>query len=107
MSQKELIKQLAINGNDLIELGYEDKKIGEMLNTLLNIVIDDNYLNNKESLLNVINNLNHSFGYFPYNIENSKLLISLLGPELRVAYELLDKNILFLLYNPLFLALTL
>lgn len=51
------LKQLAINGNDLIKLGYEDKKIGEMLNTLLNIVIDDNYLNNKESLLNIINNL--------------------------------------------------
>lgn len=51
------LKQLAINGNDLIELGYQNKQIGEMLDILLSIVIDNDSLNNKNSLLNIVKHL--------------------------------------------------
>lgn len=45
------IKDLAINGNDLMEIGYKGKKIGEILNTLLNMVISEKIENDFDVLL--------------------------------------------------------
>ncbi len=49
-----LIKDLAINGNDLIKLGYSGQKIGEILEKLLEAVIDNPQYNTKEKLVNLI-----------------------------------------------------
>lgn len=49
-----LIKHLSLNGNDLIELGYEGHEIGEILNRLLNCVIEQPLLNTKENLIKLI-----------------------------------------------------
>lgn len=46
------LKNLAINGNDLIALGLEGKKIGIILNDLLDKVIDGKIENEKNILLN-------------------------------------------------------
>ena len=59
--QKELekgtaltLKDLAVKGNDLINEGFEKgKKLGLILDQLLNCVIEDPSMNNKETLLNV------------------------------------------------------
>ena len=48
------LKDLAINGNDLLELGFKGKKIGEALNKALDLVLDDDSLNIKEILLKLI-----------------------------------------------------
>lgn len=46
------LKQLAVNGNDLINLGITDgKKIGKTLKLLLSLVIDEKLENNKTALL--------------------------------------------------------
>ena len=46
------LKDLAINGNDLIQLGYKPgKKIGTVLNQLLEMVIDDKIANDHKQLL--------------------------------------------------------
>lgn len=45
------LKDLNINGNDLIDIGYKGKDIGAELDRLLEIVINDSNLNNKEYLL--------------------------------------------------------
>ena len=46
------LKQLAINGNDLIERGVaQGREIGNILNVLLEMVIVDNVKNDKEELL--------------------------------------------------------
>lgn len=45
------IKDLDINGNDLIKLGFHGKEIGDMLNKILNYVIDNPDKNNKENLI--------------------------------------------------------
>jgi len=45
------IKDLNINGKDLIELGLRGKNIGEILNYLLEKVIEDNSMNNKKKLI--------------------------------------------------------
>lgn len=48
------LKDLAINGNDLIQLGYKPgKKIGKVLNQLLEMVIDGTMENNKAKLVNM------------------------------------------------------
>lgn len=48
------LKDLAINGNDLIQIGYKPgKEIGVMLNRLLEMVIDDTIKNEKEVLLDI------------------------------------------------------
>lgn len=44
-------KDLAINGNDLAALGYTGTKIGEQLEWLLEIVLDDPTKNNKDDLI--------------------------------------------------------
>lgn len=45
------LKQLAVNGNDLINLGFSGSQIGKVLNTLLNLVIDGEIPNDKQKLL--------------------------------------------------------
>lgn len=45
------LKELKINGNDLIKLNYKNEEIGKILLILLNEVIDDESKNNKEYLL--------------------------------------------------------
>jgi tRNA nucleotidyltransferase/poly(A) polymerase len=51
------LKDLQINGNDLIELNYRGKQIGEILNAALLAVIDEKVTNNRETLLNHITKL--------------------------------------------------
>jgi tRNA nucleotidyltransferase (CCA-adding enzyme) len=47
-----LLKDLAINGKDLIDLGYQEGvELGGMLKKLLEIVIDQPELNRRERLL--------------------------------------------------------
>lgn len=48
------IKDLAINGSDLIGLGYKGKDIGIVLNRLLGMVINDPELNDKRKLEKII-----------------------------------------------------
>ena len=45
------LKDLAINGNDLIELGFQGKEIGNCLNRLLEQVIDEQLPNDRDALL--------------------------------------------------------
>ena len=50
--QPLLVKDLKINGNDLIQLGFKQgKEIGETLNKLLEMVLENPELNNKEFLI--------------------------------------------------------
>ena len=48
------IKNLKINGTDIIYLGYKNKEIGDILNNLLEAVIVNPKLNNKELLIKKI-----------------------------------------------------
>ena len=48
------LKYLAINGNDLIELGYKGKQIGEILNKLLDLVMGDRIKNTRAELLQIV-----------------------------------------------------
>ncbi len=48
------ISQLAINGKDLMELAIEGKKIGEVLEYILKMVINDNNLNKREILIKLV-----------------------------------------------------
>ncbi|SJZ40804.1 CCA tRNA nucleotidyltransferase [Anaerorhabdus furcosa] len=48
------LKQLAITGQDLKNLGYKDKNISLILNDILNEVIKDKLNNNKEEILKYI-----------------------------------------------------
>lgn len=48
---------LAINGNDLLILGYKGKQIGKILNTLLDMVMQDETLNTKEKLFSCVKTL--------------------------------------------------
>ena len=50
-----LIKHLAINGNDLIELGISGNTIGDVLERLKNYVIENPIENTKENLINEAN----------------------------------------------------
>jgi len=45
------LKDLAINGDDLIKLGYSGKNVGELLNHLLEEVIEERLENDRESLI--------------------------------------------------------
>jgi len=49
------LKDLKINGNDLIELGYIGKEIGIKLNECLEMIIDNSDLNEREGLLDYCN----------------------------------------------------
>jgi len=48
------VKDLDINGYDLMELGFKGREIGEQLNWLLERVIDDHKLNKKSILIDLI-----------------------------------------------------
>lgn len=49
------IRQLDINGHDLIESGYEEGKIiGEIMEYLLDVVIENPTLNYREKLINIV-----------------------------------------------------
>ena len=48
------LKDLAVKGNDLLELGMEGKKIGETLNHLLEQVLDEKLPNDRAALLNAV-----------------------------------------------------
>lgn len=50
------IKHLAIDGNDLISLGFKGKKIGETLEKCLTAVIDGKVENKKDKLLEYVKN---------------------------------------------------
>jgi len=50
------IKDLAINGSDLTEIGYKGKEIGTILNRLLEMVIQDPELNDKKELIYNVRN---------------------------------------------------
>lgn len=45
------LKDLAINGNDLLNLGFSGRQIGDMLNILLGKVLDERLSNDRETLL--------------------------------------------------------
>ena len=47
------VRSLAVNGNELLQVGIEAKKIGEIMSRLLLAVIESPELNNKESLINI------------------------------------------------------
>ncbi len=49
------LKNLAINGNDLLKNGLHGVEIGETLKQLLNLVIEEKLPNEKDKLLNYIN----------------------------------------------------
>ena len=50
------IKHLAIDGNDVVALGFKGKRIGETLEKCLNAVIDGKVENEKDKLLSFIKN---------------------------------------------------
>ncbi len=50
------VKDLAVNGNDIKELGFEGREIGEILSYLLERVVSDELNNDKETLLSAIKN---------------------------------------------------
>lgn len=49
------ISDLAVNGNDLIALGYKGKEIGEKLNEILMLVVDDRLNNTKKDIVDYLN----------------------------------------------------
>jgi tRNA nucleotidyltransferase (CCA-adding enzyme) len=49
------IKELMVNGNDLMEMGLKGKEIGDALNSALINVYGDKIKNNREELLNFLN----------------------------------------------------
>ena len=44
------VKDLAVNGNDIMALGYEGREIGVVLNTILEKVIDGELPNDRENI---------------------------------------------------------
>ncbi len=48
------LKDLAVHGNDLIALGYKGREIGEKLNEILKLIVDDELSNNREEILNYL-----------------------------------------------------
>ncbi len=55
------LKDLAVNGKDLINIGFaENKNIGKTLNVLLGMVIDEKTDNTKESLIKIARELNNT-----------------------------------------------
>ena len=48
---------MALNGYDLMKLGYTDKEIGKIKNYLLNKILDEGIPNDKETLLNIVHEL--------------------------------------------------
>lgn len=50
------LKGLAVNGSDLMELGIVGEQIGETLNWLLHIIMENPALNNKNTLISFVEN---------------------------------------------------
>ena len=48
------LRDLALNGHDLMALGYQGKAIGRELNRLLNLVLEEQCENTREALLSVL-----------------------------------------------------
>ena len=48
------LKELVVNGNDIMKLGYKGNEVGKILERLLEIVIEDERLNNREYLISQI-----------------------------------------------------
>lgn len=48
------LSDLAINGNDLIALGYQGRQIGEKLGEILSLVVDDKLPNSKEAIISYL-----------------------------------------------------
>ncbi|MGN1398710.1 MAG: CCA tRNA nucleotidyltransferase [Erysipelotrichaceae bacterium] len=53
------LADLQLKGNDLIGLGYQPRQIGDILNSLLDKVIENQLDNNKTDLLNELKKKNH------------------------------------------------
>ena len=51
------IKELKVNGRDVMSLGVQGKKVGEILNALLERVLDDPLVNEHESLMEIAKTL--------------------------------------------------
>ncbi len=51
------LKDLDITGNDLIEYGLKGKEVGRVLGLLLDIVIENQKLNDKQTLIALIEHL--------------------------------------------------
>ena len=48
------VKDLKINGNDLISMGFKGREIGEILNTVLDLVINENIKNEAPEIINFV-----------------------------------------------------
>ena len=48
------LRQLAVNGNDLLDLGFRGPDVGRVLKELLNKVVDGELPNERESLLRFV-----------------------------------------------------
>ena len=48
------LKQLSINGNDLISLGFSGSEIKKILDTVLSLVIEDSLINDKSTIIEFI-----------------------------------------------------
>jgi len=70
----KIVEELAINGNDLMELGLQGKTIGDMKKKLLLAVYADKIINNKEDLINMVKNTKNNIKeeISPETIENAK-----------------------------------
>ena len=49
------LSDLAVNGNDLLALGYQGKEIGKKLNEILMLVVDDQLHNTKKDIMDYLN----------------------------------------------------
>lgn len=63
------IKELTINGNDLMNLGYKGKEIGDTLKSLLLKIYDDEVSNNHDDLLRFIDNESTSLNENKRNVD--------------------------------------
>ena len=55
------VRDLAINGYDLINLGFEGPEIGKSLNALLELVLDNPERNTREELLALANKKHYKY----------------------------------------------
>lgn len=50
------LKSLKINGSDLLNLGYSGKIIGEILNKLVSLIVEEKLVNDREKLITYVKN---------------------------------------------------
>ena len=48
------VNNLALNGNEIMKLGYKGKEIGEIKEKLLEMILDGKVKNSKNELLNIV-----------------------------------------------------